>query len=70
MSAMRHFTKRDAPKPARIRELRTAAELSQSDAAGMLGVSLRTWQNWEAGTHCMHPIFWDDFCGRAKEMAR
>lgn len=34
----------------RIRDARAKALLSQAEAAAELGVSVRTWQGWEAGT--------------------
>lgn len=51
----------DIPKPAQIRKVREAAGLSQSQAAEVVYVSLRTWQNWEAGKHAMNPVLWDCF---------
>lgn len=37
-----------SPSPDLIREMRSAAGLSQSSAAKLIGKPLRTWQNWEA----------------------
>ena len=67
---MRTFTKKDAPKPAEIRALRESSGLSQTRAACKLFVSLRTWQNWEAGKHCMHPAMWDSFKAVVSELRR
>jgi hypothetical protein len=47
-----------SPKPAEIRELRETYGLSQAAAAGVAYSTLRTWQNWEAGTVSMHPAIW------------
>lgn len=35
--------------PADLRTIRTRAELSQSEAAALLRISVRTLQDWEAG---------------------
>jgi transcriptional regulator with XRE-family HTH domain len=35
--------------PDKLRERRDELHLSQREAADRVGVSLRTWQNWEAG---------------------
>lgn len=37
------------------RKSRTAAEQSQREAAELLGVPLRTWENWEHGIATMSP---------------
>ncbi len=47
-----------SPKPSEIRHLRGTYGLSQSDAAVIAYSTLRTWQNWEAGTVAMHPAIW------------
>jgi hypothetical protein len=47
-----------SPKPGQIRELRETYGLSQSAAAEIAYSTLRTWQNWEAGTVSMHPAIW------------
>lgn len=36
------------PTPDEIRAARTAAGLTQTQAAALLGKPMRTWQNWEA----------------------
>jgi len=33
----------------RLKEWRSVRRLTQADAAGLVGVPLRTWQGWEAG---------------------
>lgn len=56
----------DVPKPQQIRKLRESAGLTQTAAANLLFVTLRTWQNWEAGKHEMNAVLWDVFkchCG-------
>lgn len=39
----------------RIRDRRVARDLTQPEAAALLGVSLRTLQSWEAGTTFPRP---------------
>lgn len=51
----------DSPAPAEIRAARQAAGLTQSEAAACLHVTLRNWQQWEAGERRMHPALWDWF---------
>jgi transcriptional regulator with XRE-family HTH domain len=51
-----------APPDARtLRETRSATGLSQSAAAALIGSTLRTWQDWEAGKAAMHPGLWELF---------
>jgi putative transcriptional regulator len=47
------------PTPAQIRESR--AGLTQTQAATLVHVGLRCWQQWEAGDRKMHPAFWELF---------
>lgn len=47
-----------SPKPQEILALRERAGLSQTAAGLRVGVSLRTWQGWEAGEVSMHPATW------------
>lgn len=54
-----------SPKPDQIRALRTAAGLTQTQAAAMVHGSLRSWQEWEAGDADMHPGLWALFYDRA-----
>lgn len=44
-----------SPTPNAIKNLRSAAELTVSEAAGLVYTSPRTWTNWEAGTRKMDP---------------
>jgi DNA-binding transcriptional regulator YiaG len=46
------------PKPAELLAFRQAHGLSQSKAADLAYVSLRSWHGWEAGTTRMHPAIW------------
>lgn len=56
----------DVPKAAQIRTARESAGLSQTRSAEIVYVTLRTWQNWEAGKTKMHPILWDCYKGAVK----
>ena len=49
------------PKPPEIRAAREAAGLTQTEAGALIFVSLRGWQQWEAGERPMHPAFWELF---------
>lgn len=46
------------PSPAEILAARTAAGLTQKEAAALIFCSWRTWQDWELGARRMHPAFW------------
>ena len=55
---IKHMSKRTtAPRPtaAQILAARTAAGLTQTEAAALILSTLRTWQDWEAGARRMHP---------------
>lgn len=54
-----------SPDPAAIRAARKAAGLTQTAAAELIGSTLRTIQDWEAGKAAMHPGLWDLFQHRA-----
>lgn len=41
-----------------LRAARQSLRLSQSAAATLIGSTLRTWQDWEAGKAAMHPGLW------------
>jgi DNA-binding transcriptional regulator YiaG len=56
----RRYQKR-SPDPAKIKELRDKAGLSQSRAAELVYTARRTWQDWEAGVAKMHPGLWELF---------
>lgn len=72
-----HLTpKADAkPTPDLIRFVRLAADLTQSEAAALIGKPMRTWQNWEApaGTpehRAMDAALWELFMIRMKAPSR
>lgn len=47
--------------PSQIKRLRELAGITQTQAAGLLYTSLRSYQQWEAGDRGMHPAFWELF---------
>lgn len=49
------------PAPEEIRAAREAANLTQTEAAGLIHCTLRGWQEWEAGNRRMHPGLWELF---------
>lgn len=55
------MTRPDIPAPEQIRAARTAAGLTQTQAAALIHCQLRTWQDWESGARRMHPAFFELF---------
>lgn len=53
--------KQQSPTPATIRKARTAAGLTQTEAAQTVRASLRGWQQWEAGDRAMPPGLFELF---------
>ena len=51
-----------SPEPDAIRKARKAAGLTQTEAATLVHVGLRTWQMWEAGDRSMPANAWELFC--------
>jgi putative transcriptional regulator len=49
------------PKIREIRAARENAGLTQTEAGALVYVTLRGWQQWEAGERSMHPAFWELF---------
>lgn len=49
------------PQPAQIKAARKMARLTQTQAAQMVGVTLRNWQYWESGTSKMPQAAWEIF---------
>lgn len=47
--------------PRAIIMARIAAGLTQTGAAKLVGVTMRSWQNWEAGKHVMPQGLWELF---------
>jgi len=50
------------PSPKDILEARKSRGLTQTKAANLVCVSLRTWQQWEAGDRRMSAGLWELFC--------
>lgn len=53
-----------SPDPTRIKTGRKGVGLTQTQAAAMVCVTLRNWQQWEAGERKMHPGLWALFNAR------
>ena len=49
------------PTPEQIKQARKEAGLTQSCAAYLVYVDLRTWQRWEEGSRKMNPSFFEIF---------
>lgn len=49
------------PAPVEIVAARVAIGLTQTEAAALIYVSYRAWQQWESGERRMHPAFWELF---------
>lgn len=58
---MPHSTKLQSPTVAAIRDARIMADLTQTEAAQTVRVSLRAWQRWEAGDRAMPPGLFELF---------
>jgi len=58
------------PSKEDIRRERKAANLSQTKAAEKVHAKLRTWQQWEAGDHEMHPAFWELFLIKTRRLRK
>ena len=56
-----------SPTPAQIRAARTAAGLTQTQAAALIYCTLRGWQDWEHGKRTMHQAFWELWRLKAKQ---
>lgn len=63
------MTASSGPTPDAIRAARTAAGLTQTQAAALIYCTLRGWQDWEAGKRAMHPAFFELFLLKAQEDA-
>ena len=50
-----------SPTPQEILAARKAAGLTQTQAAGLVGVKLRAWQYWEAGQRVVPTSAWELF---------
>lgn len=50
-----------SPDPATVRALRLRFDLTQEQAAEIVFVSRRTWQDWERGIADMHAGLWELF---------
>ncbi len=57
----------NAPSAFEITAARAAAELTQTEAAALVFVDLRTWQRWEGDERAMHPAFFELFLLKSKQ---
>lgn len=55
------------PTPAEVRQARTAAGLTQTEAGMLIHTTQRVWAQWEAGDRSMHPAFWELFKRKVSE---
>lgn len=55
------------PIPSLIREARITAGLTQTEAAHTVQVSLRGWQQWEAGDRAMPPGLFELFMLKTRQ---
>jgi putative transcriptional regulator len=53
------------PTPAQIRRARLAANMTQRQAAELIGYSLRMWEEWESGRSPMRAVIWETWQQRA-----
>jgi putative transcriptional regulator len=53
--------KESGPTPEAIIAARTAAKLTQTEAATLIHSKLRAWQRWEAGDRQMPAAVWELF---------
>lgn len=51
----------ESPIKSEIIQTRKAAALTQSQAAALVYVTTRNWQQWEGGERQMHPAIWELF---------
>jgi putative transcriptional regulator len=58
------------PSPTEVRDARIRAGLTQSQAAALVGVSLRSWQYWEEGGRQMQSSKWELFLIKTREVGR
>jgi DNA (cytosine-5)-methyltransferase 1 len=56
----------DNPTAAEIKQRRLKAGLSRKEAAALLGVAYRTYQDWELSNAKMRSAFWELFKLRTK----
>ena len=64
------MTKHDNPAPEEIKAARTAAGHTQTEAADLIGYTVRAWQMWEAGQRLMRRSTFDLYLSRAGKSRR
>lgn len=60
--------KMNKPTPAQVKQARTDAGLTQTQAAETIYCSLGAWKKWESGEREMHPSFFDLFLIKTKQV--
>jgi len=55
------------PTPDQIRRARLTANLTQRQAAELIGYSFRMWEEWEAGRYPMRAVLWQAWQRMVKE---
>lgn len=56
------------PSPSEIKRARKMYKLTQTEAARLIGYSLRSWQEWEGGRRKMRSVVLDAFILIAENM--
>lgn len=56
----------EAPNKDKIQEARAIAGLTQTEAAAIIGKTLRAWQYWEAGERKMDGVLFEMFLIKCK----
>ena len=64
------MTKQDNPSPDEIKKARTSAGHTQTEAATLIGYTLRAWQMWEAGDRPMRRSVLDLYLMKAGRVGR
>ncbi len=59
-----------SPTPEDVRKAREEVGLTQTEAAERIWMSLRAWQDWEAGKRKMLPVVFWAFQERTKRLRR
>jgi DNA-binding transcriptional regulator YiaG len=60
-------TKPHKPEPHAVRGARRVAGLTQTEAADIVGASMRAWQQWESGERAMPPGLFELFMLKTRQ---
>lgn len=58
----------DNPTPEQIKQARTDADLTQTEAAEVIHKGCRAWQQYEAGDRKMDAAYWELFLIKTKQV--